>query len=79
MNSSGAELVLISEVVAEQLFLNQSALGQILDLGDFGEGSWEFEIIGVYKLYPPLLDLFITQPHLIFLRRHPHLDVLRRF
>jgi putative ABC transport system permease protein len=61
-----SRVVLISEVVAEQLFPNQSALGQILDLGDFGEGSWEFEIIGVYKLYPPLLDLFITQPHLIF-------------
>lgn len=59
-------VVLISDVVAKQLFPNQRALGQIIDLGDFGEGSREFEVIGVYKQQSPLLDLFISEAYLLY-------------
>lgn len=60
------KVVLISEVIAKQLFPNQSALGQVIDLGDFGEGKMEYEIIGVYKAQSPLLESFIPQAYLIF-------------
>jgi len=45
-----SRVVLVSDVVAKQLWPNQSALGKVIDLGDFGEGNMEFEVIGVYKL-----------------------------
>jgi putative ABC transport system permease protein len=59
-------VVLISDVVAAQLFPGQSALGKTINLGDFGEGPMEFEIIGVYKPHSALLEFFISQAHLLF-------------
>lgn len=61
-----SRVVLVSDVVAKQLWPNQSALGKVIDLGDFGEGNMEFEVIGVYKLLPPLVESFITRAHLLF-------------
>lgn len=61
-----SRVVLVSDVVAKQLWPNQSALGKVIDLGVFGEGNMEFEIIGVYKLLPPLVESFITRAHLLF-------------
>lgn len=59
-------VVLVSEVIAKQLFPNQSAVGKIIDLGNFGEGNMEFEVIGVYKQQSPLLSFFISEVYLIF-------------
>ena len=61
-----SRVVLVSDVVAKQLWPNQSALGKVIDLGDFGEGNMECEVIGVYKLLPPLVESFITRAHLLF-------------
>lgn len=61
-----SRVVLVSDVVAKQLWPNQSALGKVIDLGGFGEGNMEFEVIGVYKLLPPLVESFITRAHLLF-------------
>lgn len=60
------KVVLLSEVIAKQLFPNQSALGKVIDLGDLGEGRMEYEIIGVFKPQPSLLEFFISEAHLIF-------------
>lgn len=60
------KVVLVSEVIAEQLFPKQSALGKSIYLGNYGEASTEFRVIGVYKLQSPLLEFFISQAHLIF-------------
>lgn len=61
-----SRVVLVSEVVAQQLWPNQSALGKVIDLGDFGEGRMEFEVVGVFKPQPPLLEYFITEPYLLY-------------
>lgn len=60
------KVVLISEVIASQLFPNHSALGKVIHLGDYGEATMEYEIIGVYKTQSPLMEFFVPQAHLIF-------------
>lgn len=62
----GNKVVVISEIISKQLFPNQSPLGQTIDLARFGEGTLEFEIIGVYKRQSPLLEFFISESYLIF-------------
>ncbi|HBN97024.1 MAG TPA: hypothetical protein DDZ66_12050 [Firmicutes bacterium] len=59
-------VVLISEVIASQLFPNQSPVGRMIELGDYTGGKTEFEIIGVYKPQSPLLEFFMSPAHLIF-------------
>jgi putative ABC transport system permease protein len=62
----GSKVVLLAEVIANQLFPNQSALGQIIQLGDYGESLVDYEVIGVYKVQSPLLEFFVPQANLIF-------------
>lgn len=62
----GNKVVLISEIVANQLFPNQTAVGRTIQLGDYGESLVDFEVIGVYKLQSQLLEFFVSQAHLIF-------------
>ena len=61
-----SNVVLVSEVIAEQLFPNQSALGKSIYLGGYGYTNAEYKVIGVYKLQSPLLEFFISQVHMIF-------------
>ncbi len=61
-----SKVVLISEMIAEQLFPNQSPLGKTIEMGDYAGGRTEFEIIGVYKPQSLLLEFFISPAHLIF-------------
>lgn len=59
-------VVLLSEVIAKQLFPNQKALGKSITLGRYGEDRLDYEIIGVYKPPSSLLEFFLTEPYLIF-------------
>ena len=59
-------VVLISEVIADQLFPNQSALGKSIRLGRYGEDNIDYEIIGVYERPSSLLEFFLSEPYLIF-------------
>lgn len=59
-------VVLISEIAAEQFFPEQSALGESIYLGNYGESLIAYEIIGVYKPQSPLLEYFISPAHLVF-------------
>ena len=61
-----SKVVLISEMIAEQLFPNQSPMGKTIEMGDYAGGRTEFEIIGVYKPQSLLLEFFISPAHLIF-------------
>lgn len=59
-------VVLISEVIAKQLFPNQSAVGRTIQLGEMGESLVDYEVIGVYEPPSPLLGYFVPQANLIF-------------
>jgi putative ABC transport system permease protein len=59
-------VVLLSEPVARQLWPNQSALGKTINLVGFDETRTPFQVIGVFKSLPALLDLFVTQANLIY-------------
>lgn len=59
-------VVVISEAISSQLFPNQSALGEIIRLGRFGEDLREYTIIGVYKRPSALLEFFVPESYLIF-------------
>lgn len=70
-----SRVVVISETISKQLFPGRSALGEKIDLGQFGEENLEYEIIGVYKPLSPMLEFFIPEAYLIFplnyMRFHP--------
>jgi putative ABC transport system permease protein len=59
-------VAVISETISKQLYPNQSALGQTINLGRFREGELIYEIIGVYK--PPVssLQYFLQESYVIF-------------
>jgi putative ABC transport system permease protein len=61
-----SKVVLVSEPIAHQLFPNQSALGRLIQLGEYGESLVAYEVIGVYKPQSQLLEFFVSQANLIF-------------
>jgi len=60
------KVVLISEVIANQLFPHQSALGKAIQLGELGESLVDYEVIGVYRPQSPFLGFFVPQANMIF-------------
>lgn len=61
-----SRVLLISEVIANQLFPGQSALGKNIYLGDYGQDLLGFEVIGVYKPQSPFLEFFLPAANMIF-------------
>lgn len=57
-------VALISADLKKQLFPNESAIGQVIELQRYSyssEAYLPFEIIGVYEPYDPLLQLFFSE------------------
>lgn len=64
--AQGNQVVLISDVVAQQLYPDQSALGKYIKLGAYQDEGPGFEVIGVYKWPGAVLGYFLMESHMIF-------------
>lgn len=59
-------VAVISETISKQLYSNQSALGQTIQLGGFREDEIGYEIIGVYKPTMSMPQHFLQESYVIF-------------